>query len=238
MPLIDLVEFHSFFPKGVTRNCVVVDLGANVGNFSRKMKSQYDVVCIGVEASPVIFEDLQNNASLKSYNIAMHDHVGAIRLNLSTDVLSSSVFDATTHAVLNTIEVPCMDLEGFATHAGIDRIDLLKIDIEGAEIPMLAACSDAFLRQISQITIEFHDFCGITPLEEVLGCIDRMHALGFDAIRFSRIGHQDTLLINRALVPVSKAEFLYAKYIYRNLKGLLRVFRKLTKGKNWAENYS
>lgn len=238
MPLIDLVEFHSFFPRFITADSVVLDLGANVGNFSRKMKSRYGGSYIGAEASPTIFEVLQQNGSLKSYNIAMHDHVGAIELNLSSDILSSSVFQATLHPVLDQVQVQCMDLESFARHAGASRIDLLKIDIEGAEIPMLAACSDDFLRQIPQITIEFHDFCGITPPHEVTRCIERMKTLGFDFIRFSRVGHQDTLLVNRALVSVSKAEFLYTKHIYRNLKGAIRVLRKTIMGNKWAEDYS
>ncbi len=202
------------------------------------MNQRYRAVCIGAEASPQIFEELQDNKSLKSYNIAMHDHVGTVELNLSTDILSSSIFDANTHAVHGTTEVPCMDLESFADHAGVEKIDMLKIDIEGAEIPMLAACSDDFLQQIPQITIEFHDFYGITPASQVEDCIARMKALGFDVIRFSRVGHQDTLLVNRTLVSVSKVEFLYAKYIYRNIKGALRVLRKFTKGDKWAEDYS
>lgn len=227
MSLIDLVEFHSFMSRNIGSSSVVLDLGANLGNFSRKMKHRHGVVCIGAEASPQIFQELKKNDSLKSYNIALHDHVGTVELNLSADILSSSIFDASTHSVNGTTSVLCMDLESFAIHAGVAQIDLLKVDIEGAEIPMLAACSDDFLRKIPQITIEFHDFCGITPASEVTDCLTRMKALGFDVIRFSRVGHQDTLLVNRALVSVSKAEFLYVKYIYRNLKGAVRVCASL-----------
>ncbi len=42
--------------------------------------------------------------------------------------------------------------------AGVDRIDLLKIDIEGAEIGMFDDCTDEELSSIGQITVEFHAF--------------------------------------------------------------------------------
>jgi hypothetical protein len=58
-------------------------------------------------------------------------------------------------------------LKDLLDHLQLPRIDLLKADIEGAEISMLTACPDEVLGRIAQIGIEFHDFCGITPAAEV-----------------------------------------------------------------------
>ena len=238
MPFVDLVEFHSFIGRDIRSGDTVLDLGANRGRYSQKMKDRYGATCYAVEASPGIFRDLEAAEVATCFNIAMHDHVGEISLKLSDNELAATVFDTSKESNMGTVTVPCSDLESFVGQAGIDRIDLLKIDIEGAEIPMLKACSDAFLKTIPQITIEFHDFCGITSGTEVEACLRRFRALGFDTIRFSRVGHQDTLLINRALVNVSAIELFYIRYIYRNVKGLLRIGRKLIYGRKWAEGYS
>jgi hypothetical protein len=55
----------------------------------------------------------------------------------------------------------------------------LKVDIEGDEIAMLAACPDEVINRIMQISIEFHDFCGITSKKDVDKTLVRLHQLGF-----------------------------------------------------------
>lgn len=234
--MIDLVEFHSFVSAPLNRDSVVVDLGANRGNFCNKMQARYGASCYAVEANPALVERLSSNSAAKSYHFAILDRVGTVPIAISSNLLASTVFSG--EGTDPTVDVPSIDLESFLEHAGIDRIDLLKVDIEGAELPMLAACSDETLKRIPQITIEFHDFCGLNSTAEVRAAIARLEALGFVAIRFSRVGHQDTLLVNPALVHFPWYSRIYAKYIYRNFKGFARVLRKLIKGQNWALGYS
>lgn len=234
--MIDLVEFHSFLPSALPKDGVVVDLGANRGRFSGKMASRYGARCYAVEAHPGIFESLKANSDAECFHFAITDRVGTVPIKLSDNLLAATIVSEATGG--RVAEVPCIDLEGFVAQAGISRIDLLKVDIEGAELPMLAACSDDFLRSIPQITVEFHDFCGMTPEREVRAAISRLEALGFFAVRFSRIGHQDTLLINTAHIPLSWPQRLYIKHLYRNLKGAARILRKRIYGKKWARGYS
>ena len=40
---------------------------------------------------------------------------------------------------------------------GLDRIDLLKMDCEGAEYEILYSCSSIHLGRISEIRMEYHD---------------------------------------------------------------------------------
>ena len=104
-----------------------------------------------------------------------------------------------------------------------DTIDLLKLDIEGAEIEFSRQTPDHVLRRIGQMTIEFHDFCGITPSSEVRRVLLRLQSLGFSHVRMSGHGHQDTWLINRDRLEILSAEILFTRYIIRNWNGAKRV---------------
>src|SRR5262249_16042051 len=77
-------------------------------------------------------------------------------------------------------------------------------------------------------SIEFHDFCGITPLNEVRQTLARLHRLGFFSVRMSRIGHQDTWLVNRRLIDIRLSELLFIRYVTRNWNELKRVMRRLS----------
>jgi hypothetical protein len=68
---------------------------------------------------------------------------------------------------------------------------------------MLAATSDEFLRTLPQLSIEFHDFCGLVSASEVERTIRRFRALGFHCFKFSRRTNENILFVNRALVPLS-----------------------------------
>jgi FkbM family methyltransferase len=43
-----------------------------------------------------------------------------------------------------------------AGELGIPEIEVLKLDIEGAELEVIHSLDDEFFRRISQITVEFH----------------------------------------------------------------------------------
>jgi hypothetical protein len=51
------------------------------------------------------------------------------------------------------VEVPGASIESLMREAGVDRIDLLKVDIEGAEIDALRA---APLDRVGELITEFH----------------------------------------------------------------------------------
>jgi FkbM family methyltransferase len=43
---------------------------------------------------------------------------------------------------------------------GVAEIEVLKLDIEGAELEVIDSLSDDFFHNVGQLTIEFHDFLG------------------------------------------------------------------------------
>jgi hypothetical protein len=86
---------------------------------------------------------------------------------------------------------------------------------------------DELLRSISQLTIEFHDYQGITTLDVIERITKRLENLGFFSIRMWRHGYGDTLFVNRQLASVSYLECVLVKYVIRNQWGLKRVFSRM-----------
>lgn len=66
--------------------------------------------------------------------------------------------------------------EVVAAH-GIDRIDLLKIDVEKAEADVLAGIDPATWERIDQVVLEVHDLHG-----RLRAVLDQLRARGFDAV--------------------------------------------------------
>lgn len=79
---------------------------------------------------------------------------------------------------------------------GHDRIDLLKIDIEGAEYDVLAEMLRSHALP-AQILVEFHHrFAGIGK-QKTLDCLDRLRSAGYQVVWISRTG-REVSLIHRA----------------------------------------
>jgi len=224
---VEMIHWHTLHPRFLGPNSRVLDLGANYGLFSRFMVERFGCECVAIEPSPVPFQGIRTNDRISKRQIAIVPEPGDVSFHIRSESVSSSIYQLDTHQHLDTITVPGVTLEQLLQELGWSELDLLKSDIEGAEIQVLEATSDDCLRRIKQISVEFHDFSRITPAKQVEATIRRLERLGFSSVRMSRIGHQDTWLINRKLCPLSTSEFLYIKYAVRNWLGLRRVVDRM-----------
>ena len=64
-------------------------------------------------------------------------------------------------------------LEKFCQEREIKAIDLLKVDIEGAELELFENFSIEFLEKIRQVTIEFHDHLNIGDIPRIKSIIKK-----------------------------------------------------------------
>ncbi|WP_133649219.1 FkbM family methyltransferase [Paraburkholderia flava] len=228
---MDRISGHTFFQRFLRRDSVVVDLGANVGAFSRLMSEKYGCVCYAVEPNPACFARLAGFARVKPFNFAIADREGTMNFFVAANSEASSF--TRTHDSDIEIPVTAMRLDTFTEQQGIGRLDLLKIDIEGAEVSLLDSLPDAFLSNIGQIAIEFHDFCDLVKREDVVRLERRLESLGFLSINFTRdsYGHEDHLFVNRQRCPVGHVEYLTTKYVTKYLLGIGRIMGRLGSGR-------
>lgn len=223
--MIETLHWHTLHPRYLDSSSNVLDLGANIGQFSRAIVERFGCKCVAVEPAPNVFKIIPNDPHITKIRAAVATKNGRIPLHLTMKSDGNSILEKKPNTV-ETIEVEAITLPYLLDRLGWMRVDLVKMDIEGAEIALLEQCPDEYLSRIAQITIEFHDFNGLTPHSDVRRVLARLRGLGFYWVRMSGYGHQDTWLINTNLLPISKTELLLSKYILRNWRGGVRVAKR------------
>ncbi len=142
----------------------VVDVGANVGLFARRVAPlARKVVCYEPLADN--FAQLRKNTDgcpkITARREAVAGRAGTVSLyhpkKASMSGLYSLYHQAGIHASDASEEVVATDLDTVFDQHDIESCDLLKIDAEGAEYDILYAASNDTLSRIARIHGEYHD---------------------------------------------------------------------------------
>lgn len=129
---------------------VFVDAGANRGDFTALLLDEFPASAVhAVEPDTQLCADLSQRFAGKNvriWNVALHDHEGGIELHVHADRGTSSVLPRPASArryfagadqVVATVPVRALSLDRLAQDAGIERIDFLKLDTQGAELSII-----------------------------------------------------------------------------------------------------
>jgi FkbM family methyltransferase len=212
---------HTIYAGGLDRDSVVLDLGANIAMFSQTVAARFGSTCHAVEALPVNFDNIVESPRLRRHQFAVCDVDGTIDVATAAGEFPSSTF--LPSLAEGSVRLPAITLDTLFGRLGLDTVDLLKVDIEGAELAMFAAASDATIRRCSQITVEFHDFVEPDMGPAIERTKDRLHDLGFSSIKFTRKHHGDVLFVDLDKVPISALDFARAKNLIRYSRGMGRI---------------
>lgn len=136
---------------------IVVDLGGNLGIFTRFAYQCGASKIITFEPDRRYFEILQKNSpdNVILFNAAIGDKLGKITLSESTHLGGSTVLYK-DNLQYTQYPVNVYTLNHILDNGLIDHIDFLKIDIEGSEILALQGISDEHLSNIRNIAMEYH----------------------------------------------------------------------------------
>src|SRR5262249_29100077 len=222
--MIETIYDHTVHPRYLGPQSQVLDLGANYGLFAKAITARFGCRCIAVEPSPEPFAAIAETPLISKLQAAAASKSGTAPFHVATDSIFSSLYP--TSSVVRVIEVPALSLSDLFDLVETRPLDLLKMDVEGAEIELLNTCPPSVLQQIRQITVEFHDHNGVTPASEVSSTLACLHKHGFFSVRMSRHGHHDTWLINRNLCDISAAELKFIEYVAPTWMGVRRVARR------------
>lgn len=160
---------------------IVVDVGANMGVFTRWAYTQGAKKVISFEPDRRYYQLLKLNANPQSilFNAAISNEMGEIMLRESSHFGGSNIFWTPENTEGYKVRTYTLD---YLFEVGlIDKIDFLKIDIEGAEILAFQGISDDNLRKVRNIGMEYHN-SHLEYKEELRdGLINRLTGLGFNA---------------------------------------------------------
>jgi FkbM family methyltransferase len=196
---------HHFLNRLNPRS-LVIDLGAHKGEFSSQINSVFGCRCISVEANPDLYSRIAESPGINKFNYAICGHSGPVALYLSDNLEATSVVKDVSDfwGTKESIQVPGIKFEDFVETHQIQEIDLLKVDIEGMEVELFESMSDATIRGISQIAVEFHGFCNPPLARKIPRIKKRLRRLGFLCLPFpfrdSLSLDCDTLFVNKKLL--------------------------------------
>lgn len=187
---------HSVLQSQLHARSVVVDLGANRGEFATAISKAAGCNVYCAEPNPRLCEELARHPGLTAFNVAIGPSSRRVRFNIADNDECSSLFDPTASTVSSAIECEALTLVDFLDRIDAAHIDLLKIDIEGAELAVLADTKPSVLARVDQITVEFHDSIGLGTVQDVRNRIHRLERLGFRALKNSFTDFSDVLFVH------------------------------------------
>ncbi len=166
----------------LARRPTIVDIGAYIGDFSLYAAAHLGAQVIAYEPTAENFAILQLNISINHLEdciLAVHQAVGTaseMTLNVmrqAQEIHASSFFypDAEKRTV------SCTRLDDlFRTH-GLENVDLLKIDCEGAEYGILESTPESLFGRIRNIVFEYHKIAGYE--ERLVAILARLNRCGY-----------------------------------------------------------
>jgi len=159
-------------PRGGT----FIDIGGNKGDFAllaaQAAGARGRVVC--VEPEPTNADWIRKSIALNSYGnievceVALSDGEGEARLHLGEKSGFHTLLEGAPDRECGSITVKTQTLDSLLSDRRIDHVDLIKIDVEGAEMLVLRGATQTLSQNQNVILlIDIHPVLGVNP-DEVL----------------------------------------------------------------------
>jgi len=160
----------------------VIDVGANVGLFTQLCLSKGATRVISLEINDIAIDTFESihgsNESVKLIREGLSDNIGEIEIFMDPEnSLVSSVLQTHTSNLKDSKKVKVMGLKDLIEKESLSEIDLIKIDVEGAEYDIFKTINNEILSVVKHILMEFHDNFGGVLRYEVL---NKLNQAGFE----------------------------------------------------------
>jgi FkbM family methyltransferase len=229
--MLDLFKKMSFDPEDI-----FIDVGANVGQTLLKWKSVFpDSVYFGFEPLPRCVQYLKHLAEINHFNKthivskALFDTSEKTMLNLHFDDQTdrSASLMSNQLPVQQSIAIESITFEDFLNQNNVtaNKIKLVKIDVEGAELSILNNIKDFLIKFQPLVIIEIlsDPNCESGRLEQISDCINSIPykwyrikkcKFNFESLELIHKVDQNTSIENSdyLLIPKNKStNFAYKK---------------------------
>lgn len=165
----------------LSENSVVFDVGGYMGKWSLKIVDRYNPYIYIFEPVPefysIIVEKFRDNPKVSVYNSGLSNIGMIVKMSVSKD--GSSIHREGD----NKIDIDLKDIFSFLNKEGINKIDLIKINIEGGEYPLLKRMIETnIIEKCNDIQVQFHNFYpnAIALRNEIRDSLQKTHFLTYD----------------------------------------------------------
>ena len=159
-------EFEEVLAQ-IDETSICVDLGANIGSVTRRL-AETGAIVHSFEPDPWTYKQLETNthdlANVQLYNAAVAAQDGEITMyrppgfdeRPGAHSVAVSMYNSYREGDVTSVNVACINFCRFVSELEAD-VDLVKIDIEGAEVELLEALLESeAAKKIKNIFVETH----------------------------------------------------------------------------------
>lgn len=158
--------FYTRYGTSIEDGWRVIDIGAGIGDFSIfAAHIRPDAVVYAYEPFPeshrLLIENLSLNGikNVHSFQQAVWSREDQLSLDVSSGepLQIASQASTSTHQDDDLLNVQAISLEQILGNHHLERVDLLKLDCEGAEYQILMCAPGSVLLKVDRIIMEYHD---------------------------------------------------------------------------------
>jgi FkbM family methyltransferase len=171
-----------------------VGLGTDI-TFDLSLINQYGLTVHGFDPTPKSTQWLRGQPlplqfELYEYGLANFDGTASFYAPLHDQHVSFTMLEGVTSIRQNEqVDVPVFKLQTIMSKLNHDHIDLLKMDIEGAEYAVLADILNSGIK-IKQLLIEFHHRFGNVSLQQTKDAIQLLNNHNFQTFYIAPSGDE------------------------------------------------
>jgi len=164
----------------------VVDVGCgHVAEFSQHLIQAHHVRAFGVDPTRKHAAALQrlqdgSDGKFRYLPLAVSKQTGALTFYESAQNESGSMLSEHTNVVHDDIRsypVEAVSLVDLAARVGGGPIDLVKLDLEGAEYELLQSATTGDLASFKQVFVEFHHHCTAYSIQDTEAVVEHLRGL-------------------------------------------------------------
>lgn len=228
----------------VPADAVCLDVGANIGLYTLGLSVLAPTGRIyAFEPSPSCFGHLRANLATNQVGnavatqVAVSDTTGTVHFH-DFDFFSAGSFSSDEGSLLSTesygsqaFEAKATTVDEFVSDLEIDRIDFVKIDVEGAELSVLAGAEKTLATWRPKVVLEFNTF-GFSIHQSVLPqvALARLQEIFPHVFVMDRVDGA----LSRLETPHEVYEFLYDNGIHGPADNLLCTFEDLDVSRRYS----
>lgn len=175
-------------------------LGEDI-SFDLGVIEKFNCKVIGFDPTPKSVEWLSKQSLPENFqfvNVGLAGETGTIEFNAPENPDFASYSATHESNSEKKVVLPVKDLESLVDELKLDRIDVLKMDIEGSENEVIDRMVNSTVRP-SQILVEFHHRIHKTEFARTRKAIEQLESLGYRLFHISDLGDEYSLVLEKAL---------------------------------------
>ena len=152
-------KVYGVSPFSVQPGDIVLDCGANIGVYTREALTAGAKLVVAIEPSPNNIKCLQKNfkAEIEQgrvivYGKGVWNREEVLKFNASDESVEDS-FVAAVPWTNKTIDIPVTTIDKIVNELALDRVNFIKMDIEGSEQKALTGAKETISKQKPRMAV-------------------------------------------------------------------------------------